>query len=150
MSQIQTLLQQITGRRTVPNILLDFTSIGGSDEITLIHSEGGLKKKFEQMGVLGGFGRHVNTGNDHRRPEKENKMVNNEPVMNKEALKMDNKEPARNKRPAAAQHEDEGHNNGQGRNGRRPIEVEEDEDDLNEIPRNRRVPPKGQDYYGDD
>ena len=53
-SSIQTLLQRLTGRRTVPNILLDFTSIGGSDEVTLLHSEGGLRKQFEQLEILPG------------------------------------------------------------------------------------------------
>ncbi|WVQ78441.1 glutaredoxin [Cryptococcus sp. DSM 104549] len=57
MDQIQTLLQRITGRRTVPNILLDFTSIGGSDDITLLHSEGGLQRRFEDMEVVPGMRR---------------------------------------------------------------------------------------------
>ncbi|WWD09771.1 glutaredoxin [Kwoniella europaea PYCC6329] len=52
MDQIQTLLQRITGRRTVPNILLDFASIGGSDDVTLLHSEGGLQRTLEDMEVL--------------------------------------------------------------------------------------------------
>ncbi|KAK4686389.1 hypothetical protein P7C73_g3736, partial [Tremellales sp. Uapishka_1] len=49
---IQNLLHHLTGRRTVPNILLDFASIGGSDDITLLHAEGGLQKRFEDMDVL--------------------------------------------------------------------------------------------------
>ncbi|OCF56003.1 glutaredoxin [Kwoniella mangroviensis CBS 10435] len=52
MDKIQTLLQRITGRRTVPNILLDFASIGGSDDVTLLHSEGGLQRTLEDMEVL--------------------------------------------------------------------------------------------------
>ncbi|KAL7424285.1 hypothetical protein Q5752_001875 [Cryptotrichosporon argae] len=56
-AQIQTLLQHLTGRRTVPNILLDFASVGGSDEIELLHSEGGLGRAFEEMGVMPRRGR---------------------------------------------------------------------------------------------
>ncbi|WWC60787.1 glutaredoxin [Kwoniella dejecticola CBS 10117] len=52
MDKIQTLLQRITGRRTVPNVLLDFASIGGSDDVTLLHSEGGLQRRLEDMDVL--------------------------------------------------------------------------------------------------
>ncbi|WVW82712.1 glutaredoxin [Kwoniella bestiolae CBS 10118] len=52
MEKIQTLLQRITGRRTVPNVLLDFVSIGGSDDVTLLHSEGGLQRTLEDMEVL--------------------------------------------------------------------------------------------------
>ena len=55
MDHIQTLLQRLTGRRTVPNLLLDFHSIGGSDEVTLLHGEGGLQRQFQMMGVLPGF-----------------------------------------------------------------------------------------------
>ncbi|WWC89701.1 glutaredoxin [Kwoniella dendrophila CBS 6074] len=52
MDKIQTLLQRITGRRTVPNVLLDFESIGGSDDVTLLHSEGGLQRKLEDSDLL--------------------------------------------------------------------------------------------------
>ncbi|WVF71880.1 glutaredoxin [Kwoniella sp. CBS 6097] len=52
MSALQTLLQRITGRRTVPNVLLDFASVGGSDDVTLLHAEGGLQRRFEDMEVL--------------------------------------------------------------------------------------------------
>ena len=55
MAQVQALLQHFTGRRTVPNILLDFDTIGGSDEITLLHAEGGLQRKFQNMGVVPGY-----------------------------------------------------------------------------------------------
>lgn len=57
MAVIQNILQSLTGRRTVPNILLDFHSVGGSDELSLSHSEGGLHRKFEEMGVLPGSAR---------------------------------------------------------------------------------------------
>jgi hypothetical protein len=39
----------------VPNILLDFNSIGGSDDITLIHGEGGLQRQFQEMGLVPGW-----------------------------------------------------------------------------------------------
>jgi glutaredoxin len=39
------MLKALTGRRTVPNIISNFESLGGSDEITLLHHEGTLKKK---------------------------------------------------------------------------------------------------------
>lgn len=40
---IQMLLKRLTGRRTVPNVIVDFTSIGGADEISLMDSEGSLR-----------------------------------------------------------------------------------------------------------
>jgi hypothetical protein len=52
MSIIQDLLNHLTGRRTVPNIILDFESIGGSDEIMLLDAEGGLQKRFDAMDVI--------------------------------------------------------------------------------------------------
>lgn len=56
MSKIQTLLLHLTGRRTVPNVLFDFESVGGSDEITLLHGEGGLQKMFQESGLMVGWG----------------------------------------------------------------------------------------------
>lgn len=35
----------LTGRRTVPNIIAQFESIGGADEITLLDGEGTLTRK---------------------------------------------------------------------------------------------------------
>ncbi|ODN88454.1 glutaredoxin [Cryptococcus wingfieldii CBS 7118] len=52
MNSLQTLLNHFTDRRTVPNILLDFVSNGGSDDLTLQHAEGGLQQKFEDMMVV--------------------------------------------------------------------------------------------------
>ncbi|RSH93831.1 hypothetical protein EHS25_006480 [Saitozyma podzolica] len=52
--QLQSLLMHLTGRRTVPNILFDFDTIGGSDELTLLHAEGGLQRRFEDMELLPG------------------------------------------------------------------------------------------------
>ncbi|KAH9892691.1 hypothetical protein C8Q73DRAFT_68690 [Cubamyces lactineus] len=48
--QIQTILSRVTGRSTVPNILLKGKSIGGSDELHRIHNEGQLKKLLEDNG----------------------------------------------------------------------------------------------------
>lgn len=52
--QIQSLLMHLTGRRTVPNVLFDFDTVGGSDELTLLHAEGGLQRRFEDMELLPG------------------------------------------------------------------------------------------------
>ncbi|WOO81323.1 Monothiol glutaredoxin-S6 [Vanrija pseudolonga] len=41
---IQNFLQYLTNRRTVPNLIIDWVSIGGSDDMDLLHAEGGLKK----------------------------------------------------------------------------------------------------------
>ncbi|BEI81595.1 hypothetical protein CcaverHIS002_0207550 [Cutaneotrichosporon cavernicola] len=45
MSLIQDLLLSLTGRRTVPNVMIHFVSIGGADETQLLHSEGGLQRR---------------------------------------------------------------------------------------------------------
>lgn len=42
---IQDMLKILTGRRTVPNVIVDFASLGGSDEITLLDAEGGLQRR---------------------------------------------------------------------------------------------------------
>lgn len=39
-----------TGRKTVPNILVNGKSIGGSDDIAKLDSEGELTKKIKDMG----------------------------------------------------------------------------------------------------
>lgn len=36
--------------------MFDFESIGGSDEITLIHGEGGLQRLFQETGMMAGWG----------------------------------------------------------------------------------------------
>lgn len=48
---IQKILQHLTSRRTVPNVLLNYEPLGGSDEITLLHAEGSLKTLFRDAGV---------------------------------------------------------------------------------------------------
>lgn len=45
MDAIQDALYALTGRRTVPNVIVDFESIGGSDEVATLHGEGSLEKK---------------------------------------------------------------------------------------------------------
>ncbi|BEJ12297.1 hypothetical protein CspHIS471_0207570 [Cutaneotrichosporon sp. HIS471] len=45
MGIIQDLLLSLTGRRTVPNVMIHFESIGGADETQLLHSEGGLQRR---------------------------------------------------------------------------------------------------------
>ncbi|KAJ9093856.1 hypothetical protein QFC21_006229 [Naganishia friedmannii] len=45
---IQLLLKRLTGRGTVPNIIVDFVSIGGADEVSLMDSEGSLRKLLQR------------------------------------------------------------------------------------------------------
>ena len=49
---IQNLLFHLTGRRTVPNTILDFKSLGGADELTLLDAEGGLQRTFDSAGLI--------------------------------------------------------------------------------------------------
>lgn len=49
---IQSLLHTLTSRHTVPNILLDYTPLGGSDEIELLYSEGTLSTTLLRAGML--------------------------------------------------------------------------------------------------
>jgi len=49
---IKLILGRVTGRATFPNILVNGKSIGGSDEIHDLHSEGKLKHMFEIAGAL--------------------------------------------------------------------------------------------------
>lgn len=48
---IQSLLGRLTGRRTVPNILVQADSIGGSDDIHEMHDEHKLKTLLEEAGL---------------------------------------------------------------------------------------------------
>ncbi|KAL7281527.1 glutaredoxin [Trametes coccinea BRFM310] len=50
--QIQAILARLTGRRTVPNILLNGESIGGSDDIHQMHDAGRLKGLLEENGLV--------------------------------------------------------------------------------------------------
>ncbi|EPT04607.1 hypothetical protein FOMPIDRAFT_1045882 [Fomitopsis schrenkii] len=48
---IQKILQRLTGRRTVPNVLVHGTSLGGSDDVHALHEQHKLKGIFEDAGV---------------------------------------------------------------------------------------------------
>ncbi|CDO69141.1 hypothetical protein BN946_scf185042.g43 [Trametes cinnabarina] len=49
--QVQAILARLTGRRTVPNVLLKGKSIGGSDELHQMHEDNRLKELFENNGI---------------------------------------------------------------------------------------------------
>ncbi|KAI1795579.1 thioredoxin-like protein [Ganoderma leucocontextum] len=49
--QVQAILARLTGRRTVPNIILKGSSIGGSDDIAKLHDEHRLKRLLEEAGL---------------------------------------------------------------------------------------------------
>lgn len=48
--QLQDTLEKNTGRRTVPNILISGKSIGGGDEVEVLHQSGSLIEKIKYMG----------------------------------------------------------------------------------------------------
>ncbi|KIW85726.1 hypothetical protein Z517_01118 [Fonsecaea pedrosoi CBS 271.37] len=48
--KLQDLLATLTGRRTVPNIMINAQSLGGSDDIARMHMEGTLEKEIRKMG----------------------------------------------------------------------------------------------------
>ncbi|KAH9935775.1 glutaredoxin [Fomitopsis serialis] len=48
---IQNILKRLTGRRTVPNILIHGQSLGGSDDIHALHEQHKLKGVLEDAGV---------------------------------------------------------------------------------------------------
>jgi len=49
-SQLQAALEKITGRRTVPNVLISGTSLGGGDETQALHDKGELVDKIRELG----------------------------------------------------------------------------------------------------
>ncbi|PIL35980.1 hypothetical protein GSI_01640 [Ganoderma sinense ZZ0214-1] len=49
--QVQAILARLTGRNTVPNIILKGSSIGGSDDIAKLHDEHRLKRLLEEAGL---------------------------------------------------------------------------------------------------
>ncbi|GJE94394.1 glutaredoxin [Phanerochaete sordida] len=52
---IQGILGRLTGRRTVPNVILQGESIGGSDDIMALHEEGELMPLLQKAGyAIGG------------------------------------------------------------------------------------------------
>lgn len=48
--RLQNLLAENTGRKTVPNIMVNGKSIGGSDDIAAMHAEGTLADKIKSLG----------------------------------------------------------------------------------------------------
>lgn len=48
--QLQDTLARMTGRRTVPNVLISGKSIGGGDDVELLHSQHELINKVKSMG----------------------------------------------------------------------------------------------------
>ncbi|KAH0844759.1 hypothetical protein AYO21_01921 [Fonsecaea monophora] len=48
--KLQDLLATLTGRRTVPNIMINAQSLGGSDDIARMHTEGTLEEEIRKMG----------------------------------------------------------------------------------------------------
>lgn len=49
-TELQAALGKQTGRRTVPNIMISGKSIGGSDELVALESEGKLVERIQKMG----------------------------------------------------------------------------------------------------
>lgn len=52
--QIQDRLAKMTGRKTVPNIMINGKSIGGADDITELDNDGELVGKIRSLGSVGG------------------------------------------------------------------------------------------------
>lgn len=48
--KLQDLLASLTGRRTVPNIMINAQSLGGSDDIARMHADGTLADEIKKMG----------------------------------------------------------------------------------------------------
>ena len=48
--KIQELLAELTGRRTVPNIMVNTKSLGGSDDVVKMDHEGTLVDEIKKMG----------------------------------------------------------------------------------------------------
>lgn len=47
---LQEALAQTTGRKTVPNVLVNGKSIGGGDEIEALHLSNGLIQRIQELG----------------------------------------------------------------------------------------------------
>ena len=52
MDEIQDILLDITGGRSVPRVFVDGHFIGGGDDTALMARNGQLKQKLEEAGVL--------------------------------------------------------------------------------------------------
>jgi len=48
--QLQAKLATMTGRRTVPNVLINGKSIGGGDDVAKLHGSGKLAQTVRSMG----------------------------------------------------------------------------------------------------
>ena len=48
--KLQDLLASLTGRRTVPNIMINAQSLGGSDDIVRMHEDGTLEAAIKKLG----------------------------------------------------------------------------------------------------
>jgi glutaredoxin-related protein len=48
---IKEVLTRLTGRSTFPNVILRGQSIGGGDDIAVMHEEGELRQLFETAGL---------------------------------------------------------------------------------------------------
>ena len=48
--KLQDLLAALTGRRTVPNIMINAQSLGGGDDVAHMHAEGTLEEHIKKMG----------------------------------------------------------------------------------------------------
>jgi glutaredoxin 3 len=48
---IKEVLTRLTGRSTFPNVILRGQSIGGADDIAVMHEEGELRQLFETAGL---------------------------------------------------------------------------------------------------
>lgn len=53
-TEIQERLHDMTGRKTVPNIMINGKSIGGSDEILAMDKKNELVSKIQALGSVGG------------------------------------------------------------------------------------------------
>lgn len=49
-TKLQSVLEKMTGRRTVPNILINGKSIGGGDDVEALDHESALADKIKSMG----------------------------------------------------------------------------------------------------
>lgn len=49
-SDLQDVLEGLTGRRTVPNIMVNSVSVGGADTIVDLDNSGKLISKFQELG----------------------------------------------------------------------------------------------------
>ena len=48
--KLQDLLATLTGRRTVPNVMINAQSLGGGDDIAKMDAEGTLEEHIKKMG----------------------------------------------------------------------------------------------------